>query len=205
MKARILAAALGLGLGAAPALAAPLTITFEPLSNGEAITTQVAGLGVTFSNARADAFGTPGLFGLKLIDLAGTYLPSPTNPIVAVFDSAISTATILAGNVGERGALMRAYDAVSGGNLLDQDSFAGVGLGVDNFGPLTVTATGIRRLASMQRNLAPLGPNGPETPIHGSGESDVPGCGRRRARPYAGRPGRLRGRRVGAHHPARHP
>lgn len=150
MKARILAAALGLGLGAAPALAAPVTITFETLSNGEAITTQFAGLGVTFSNARADAFGTPGLFGLKLIDLAGTYLPSPTNPIVAVFDSAISTATILAGNVGERGALMRAYDAVSGGNLLDQDSFAGVGLGVDNFGPLTVTATGIRRLEFSQ-------------------------------------------------------
>lgn len=150
MKARILAAALGLGLGAAPALAAPVTITFETLSNGEAITTQFAGLGVTFSNARADAFGTPGLFGLKLIDLAGTYLPSPTNPIVAVFDSAIATATILAGNVGERGALMRAYDAVSGGNLLDQDSFAGVGLGVDNFGPLTVTATGIRRLEFSQ-------------------------------------------------------
>jgi hypothetical protein len=131
------------------------TIDFNDGINGNTITNQYSGLGVTFSNARYDSFissgeGTVGAGGLKLVGNGvggdSIYSPKQNNPIVVTFDFGITSFNITALNVGANGARIEAYDSQIGGNLLDFDEDFGTGVGGSNHPLLTISATSIFRV-----------------------------------------------------------
>lgn len=124
------------------------TINFDDGTDLAEIGSFYSPQGVTFSNARWDDFVSPdeasvGAGGLKLVGNAAggdrIFGPTSGNPIVVEFASGITDFSILGLNVGQNGARVDVYDALTGGNLLNFAEAFGVDAGVDNH-PLLVTA-----------------------------------------------------------------
>jgi hypothetical protein len=140
-------------LALAGPLSAQTTITFNDGRAGVAIGGFYSGLGVTFVNARWDAFISPGegdvgAGGLKFIHLTSGYAPKASDPIIADFSSGLSFVSVRALNVGEHGARIDALDG--SGNLLGFAQAVGVGQGIDNHPLLQISAANIRRLRLYQ-------------------------------------------------------
>lgn len=146
------AAAIVLGSAAVAAQAAPTTIDFDDLADNVVVGANYAGLGVTFVDAETGPFGgLPGGSAPRAIvhdTLFSTF--GPANPISAIFAFGVTSVSITGIDVGEAGMVMTAYDAAVGGNVIDTDSFVGVGIGVGDFHTLTLTGAGIRRVEFSQ-------------------------------------------------------
>lgn len=145
---------LALALVAAPA-GAQTTINFDDGTNGLPIGAFYSGLGVTFDNARWDAFVSPneaavGAGGLKFVAISSVFNPKVGSAIVARFAAPLTSATVRGLNVGANGARVDAYDALVGGALVAFDQAFGIDLGVDNHPLLSVAGAGIRRLEFYQ-------------------------------------------------------
>lgn len=145
--------ALGL-LVSTGAAAAPVTIDFNDGTNGTPIGNTYAALGVTSPNARYDDFpcyGTCGpIGGLKVVHATSLYEPKSTDPIIFEFLSPVSFVSLYGLNVGANGYRLEAYDAQSGGNLVDFQQAFGTDIGADNNPLLSVSGPGIRRIAIFQ-------------------------------------------------------
>jgi len=127
------------------AQSAPITIDFDGLADGVAVTNQFSG--VTFSNTtnvNASSFATssPNI----IISTSGSYFPLQADAIFAVFTTGATTVSVNGIDVGARGVRIDAYDAAVGGSLLDFDSFTGVGVGSGSNPLLSVSGAGILRV-----------------------------------------------------------
>lgn len=134
------------------AQAAPTVITFDDLASGASVGASYAGLGVTFSNASAGAFGSlPGSTPPIIItSTSGSVTGGPADAIVASFSSAMGTVSVTGVDVGAAGIVLTAYDALVGGSVIATDSFFGTGIGVGTFHTLTVSGVGILRVEFSQ-------------------------------------------------------
>lgn len=154
MKKFILAASSALTLVmAGQASAASTTITFdEPGAvNGDLVGSFYTG--VTFTDAEfEDNFGLAGTSGeLAIMHAVRSYQPQPDNPIEATFDSAVSSVSLRAIDVGLNGAEFIAYDAMD--NVVDMVVVFGTGVGDDQFFDLVVSGSSIVRVAFSQSVL----------------------------------------------------
>jgi len=132
---------------AAPAQAVPVTINFDGLSDGDVVGDSFVGDGVTFVDAIVSASSLTGVSDPNSIihtDLLS--LPIQSDPIQALFSSAVSSVSLTGLDVGISGFSFRAFDATTGGNLVDSTQIDGIGPGVDNFVTLTLTNALIRRV-----------------------------------------------------------
>lgn len=131
-------------------------ITFDSgQANGNSIGAFYSAQGVTFSAGTwVDNFGVPGSSGAQGLAGADTfpYIIPPAAPIVITFTQPVSSASIQACDVGFAGAIMNAYDAPTGGNLVASASYVGVGAGIGYFTQLTTNAASIYRLELSQQN-----------------------------------------------------
>lgn len=157
-----------LSTGTAATAGVPVLIDFDDGTGSlEPIDDYYASLGVVFENGlwNQNLVGEPGKsepFVLQAVD-SGT-------PFVSVFDEAhaikarfpvpLDGVSVVALDVGLAGAEMKAYDAEVGGSVLGFDNIGGAGSGVGNFGTLTVTAPGIRRVELYQPFPNPLSSDG---------------------------------------------
>ena len=137
------------------ALASPAEATvidFDDLGDNVVVGAHYAGLGVTFVHAETGPFGgMPGGSPPRAIvhdTLFSVF--GPADAIVGIFSSGVTSVSMTGIDVGSAGFLMTAYDAVAGGNVVDTDSFVGVGIGVGAFHTLTLTGAGIRRVELSQ-------------------------------------------------------
>jgi hypothetical protein len=142
--------AFAFALASAPVIAdASTLINFDNLSGGDNVTTQYAG--VTFSDALVANFPLAGYSAPNFIrSLSSAYQPQQGSPISAVFASAVSSVSLLGLDIGANGFILKAFDSVSGGNLLALASFTGSDIGVGTFQSLTVSAAGILRVEFSQ-------------------------------------------------------
>lgn len=149
---RMLAAVAFVGVTATQAAAVPTVIDFDSIADGATINAQFAAQGVTFANAVGSTWSVsaPGTSGTKLISLSDSFSPQQSNPIEALFANAQSMVSIVATNVGSEGAILKAFDALVGGNLVGSDSYTGTGAGVTEFDTLMVSGSGILRLELSQ-------------------------------------------------------
>lgn len=142
---KLLTAASALALGLATSVAAaPVAIDFDDLSTGGVtVGATYAGLGVTFTDAVTNSFGTlPGGSGSTAISHAtSSTVFGPSDPITAMFSSVVSAVSIRGLDVGGAGIMLSAFDG--GGGLLDTVSAFGAGLGISEFYDLSLSATGI--------------------------------------------------------------
>ena len=77
--------------------------------------------------------------------------PQPGDPIEAIFSSPVTFVSLTGLDVGYNGFVLSAYDAVSGGNLLDTDQFFGLDpIGMCEYFTLSLNAVGIRRVEFSQ-------------------------------------------------------
>ena len=140
------------------AASAQTTINFNDGTLGGAIGGFYASLGVNFQNAQWDNFvstneASVGAGGLKLVAQVGStdiFQPKVGNPIVALFDSPLISASIRGLNVGANGARVDAYNALVGGSLVAFQEMFGISQGIDNHPLLSVAGAGIRRLEFYQ-------------------------------------------------------
>ena len=136
--------------------AAPVTLNFDefvvPPGRSVDISTRYTSLGVTFSNGEV-VTGLPitGSTPPNVLwsDSDGGYT-QPSNPIVAMFNAAQQSVSVTGLDVGQNGFILNAYDAVTGGSLVDSVQFIGVGMGDDVFETLTVNGAAIRRVEFSQ-------------------------------------------------------
>lgn len=148
---RVICAVFGLLMSAA-AVAVPVTIDFDDLGSGVTVGSHYASSGVTFVDAVTNSYGTlPGGSAPTGISHATSgYRPQPSNPIEAIFSAVVSTVSLSGLDVGQNGFVMNAYDAISGGSLVDTATiFGSSSAGVGEFFTLTLTG-GIRRIEFSQ-------------------------------------------------------
>jgi hypothetical protein len=138
-------------LGLSPASAATTTIDFDNLSAGDEVGGAFAAAGVTFVDAKIRTTNLAGMSGANTIyhSTSGSE-PTLADPIIALFDMAVSSVSITGIDVGFNGLRITAYDALSGGTVLDIAQVIGVGSGSGDFFTLLVEATGIRRVEIAQ-------------------------------------------------------
>jgi len=130
-----------------PVQAVPVTIDFDGLSKGETVGSAFAGLGVTFIDAvvkEKSLAGSSGPNTIQHTDFAS--LPVQSDPIQAIFSSGVLSVSLTGIDVGLSGFSFRAFDAISGGKLVDSSEVSGNGPGSDNFVNLTVSSSSIRRV-----------------------------------------------------------
>ena len=144
-----------LGVLSGTAHAIPTTIDFDGLGFDEVVTTQFSGLGVTFSNVVTRPFGAPVLAGgsapHQILSITGSSAPGIGQELIATFSSEISTVSVLALDVGFKGAFFEAFDALVGGISLATASDVGIaGAGIGNNALLTLNAPGILRVEMRQ-------------------------------------------------------
>jgi hypothetical protein len=149
---RIAGFALAFSTFSAAASATPVTIDFDELATNVIVGSTYAGLGVTFEDARASTnFGLAGSSGgIGLAHSSLGFRPQPADPIVAYFDFDVALVSITGIDVGTQGFQISAFDAISGGSLIDQAEVFGPGDGVGSFFTLTVEGSGIRRIEFSQ-------------------------------------------------------
>lgn len=133
--------------------ATPVVIGFDDLSAGVVVGGHYSGLGVTFVDALTTSSALPGTSTPTALRHTDTYRPQPSNPIEAIFDSAVDSVSLTGIDVGVAGFVLSAYDDVSGGNLLAYSEVFGTDLGVGQSFTLSVAATGIRRVEFSQAHL----------------------------------------------------
>jgi hypothetical protein len=128
------------------------TITFDDGVADDSVGSFYAAQGVTFLNATFDTFG--GLNGgsapLSIRSSSDDYYPTAANPIAAIFSMAQSSVSLTGLDVGENGFRMVAYDAVTGGNVVDTQTVFGLDYGHTQFFTLTVTGANIFRVEFFQ-------------------------------------------------------
>ncbi|WP_166831928.1 PEP-CTERM sorting domain-containing protein [Thalassoroseus pseudoceratinae] len=129
-----------------------ITIDFDDGTAGNPVDAFYSTLGVTFSNAEfTNNFGLAGSSGsLGIRAIIGGFGPTPTDPIVATFDSPQSFVSITGIDVEENGIRINAFDAPTGGNLVDFDEFFGPGAGVGTFATISTTTPSIFRVEFFQ-------------------------------------------------------
>lgn len=144
----------GLVLGcwlALPAFAQTVTLDFEDGAGGGLVDAQYAAQGVTFQDARFVDITLPGMSGSTGIHHASNgFQWGPATPIIATFGQPATSVSVDGIDVGTRGFVLTAYDAVSGGNVVATQQVFGSGLGVGEFFTLTVTGSAIRRVQISQ-------------------------------------------------------
>lgn len=128
-------------------------INFENGTHDAAVGAFYSAQGVTFSNTRWANIGTtlPGMSGTYTIHNITGLESAPKNngsQIVAIFSNAANSISIDAIDYGNNGARIDAYDAVSGGNLVDFDEAFTSNTGA--FTTLSVSAPQIHRLEIYQ-------------------------------------------------------
>lgn len=125
--------------------AALVTIDFDDLSAGVDVGVAYAALGVTFQNAEVTTLngGRPGATAPNTVfhSVDGGVI-DPSDPIIAVFAAAVSSVSVAGFDVGTDGIVLNAFDATSGGSLVDFAQSAGGG---DNL-VLTVSGQNILRV-----------------------------------------------------------
>jgi hypothetical protein len=155
MNRTLLAAAVAvaaIAVGVPNTAAASVSIDFDSGTHNQLVGADFAALGVTFSNARYNYTNAlPGQSSPFTITVPGTSIFGPSNPIVAVFSADVASVSIVAVDVGARGAIISAYDATSGGNLVGTDQATGTGNGSGQFFTLSVAGSSIRRIELSQR------------------------------------------------------
>ena len=128
------------------------TITFDDGVADDAVGSFYAAQGVTFLNATFDTFG--GLNGgsapLSIRSTSDDYYPTAANPIAAIFSLAQSSVSLTGLDVGENGFRMVAYDAVTGGNIVDTQTVFGLDYGSNQYFTLTVSGANIFRVEFFQ-------------------------------------------------------
>ncbi|MBI5706976.1 MAG: PEP-CTERM sorting domain-containing protein [Armatimonadetes bacterium] len=114
--------------------------------NGNAVGGYYAGSGVTFSDAAwTDNFGLAGSSGAQgIASISSGFTPGPSSPIVATFSGATSFVMLRGIDVGQAGYKITAWDATTGGNLVDSDAAFGTGLGIGEYYDLWVTGSILR-------------------------------------------------------------
>lgn len=132
----------GLTALVAPALASAQSTDFNGGSIGSAIGSFYAAQGVTFSNAKFDAFTVYGaesafLGGVQISAISSAYNPTANSPIVITFDDLIGYFSIYGTNVGANGARAEAFDAM--GNSLGYAENFGIDIGASNNPLLALT------------------------------------------------------------------
>ena len=105
-------------------------IDFEDGTSGNPVGSFYAAQGVEFSNAEWTDIGLEGMSGTFGIRAIGTFQWFEDNPLVITFPNGTSGASMLGVDVGLNGLRMAAYDALSGGNLIDSDEAFGDDVGV---------------------------------------------------------------------------
>ena len=143
---------LGLGLVFTASSVKADTINFDDGVADDAVGSFYAAQGVTFLNATFDSFG--GLNGgsapLSIRSTLDDYYPTAANPIAAIFSLAQASVSLTGLDVGENGFRMVAYDAVSGGNIVDTQTVFGVGYGGTQYFTLSVSGANIFRVEFFQ-------------------------------------------------------
>lgn len=147
-------------VAAIPAGASTITLDFNDGANGGFVSDFYAPSGVTFSgNTQWSNFASTdeaaaGVDGLKITDFTGTfYQPKIDSPLVATFNTPISTFSIRGVNVGANGIRVEAYDSEVGGNLVAFDQVIGVGEGTANHPLITLPlgpSASVRRIVMYQ-------------------------------------------------------
>jgi len=131
-------------------------ITFDEAGQQSNLTDFYVDRGVVFTGAGVDQYIVAGASGLQLVaDGYDTYFDQD-DPITATFTIPVNTVSITAVDVGEAGAILKAFDAA--GSLIDSDEMIGTGFGVGNFGTLTVTGAAIAYVEISQ--ISPSGADG---------------------------------------------
>ena len=143
---------------ASAAQSATITIDFDDLNTATdpvLVTNQYASLGVVFENAQAVDPSTipyPYFSGQSLPNVIADPETSgyiyPNDPIIAYFAMDVTSVSILGLDVGDKGAILNAFDSTNG--LIGTDSGFGSGLGVGNNVTLSVSGNGIRRVEFSQ-------------------------------------------------------
>lgn len=142
-----------LAIAPTTALAVPTVIDFDGLSTGTDVGAAFAGLGVTFDNATVSTnfnlLGSSGSNGIS--GTAGGFNVVQEDPISAIFSMAVSTVSVTGVDIGADGFILSAFDAVSGGSLLDTVSVTGSSdSGFGEFFNLTVSGADILRVEFSQ-------------------------------------------------------
>ena len=132
------------------------TINFDDLGNLVVVGTTYPG--VTFSNARTLVTGNlpGGSPSTSIVSQSDFSMPKQSNPISAVFGSAVSFVSLTGIDVGENGFILKAFDAMIGGNLLGSTSMFGIGVGVGTFFDLSLSFSGIFRIEFSQASSVNL-------------------------------------------------
>ena len=143
---------------ASPVFANSVMLHFDDLDTSTSpvlVTTQYAGLGVTFQNAQASDPATipyPYFTGQSLPNVLNDPQTSgfiyPSDPIVALFSMDVNSVSLLGLDVGYSGFLLNAYDRDD--NLLASQHVVGTGLGGGDNYILTINSPGIRRVTFSQ-------------------------------------------------------
>lgn len=148
MFIRKLIAGATLGLALTTAQATTVSINFDDGAQDAAVGATYAALGITFVDAQFSTnFGLAGSSGaLGIASISSMFIPQQSNPISAVFASAINAFSLTGVDVGEGGFIMTAYDAVTGGNIVATTQVFGTGLGSDQFFTLQLSGNNIFRV-----------------------------------------------------------
>lgn len=153
------------------------TIGFDSLSDGTTVGSNYSALGVTFIDAVVKTIGpVPGQSGANVIfheDLGPR--PTPSDPIQAIFTSAVSSVSIAGIDVGIDGMQLRAFDAVVGGSLLKEVQIIGTDAGIGDFYTLSVVASGIRRVEFSQVTRSNIDGAGFDNLTFGPSLTPIPG------------------------------
>ena len=116
------------------------TINFDDITSG-VVTDQYASQGVSFSNAQIYVYNNAQSSAPNGIVASSSGHFDQNNPISITFDAPKASVSILGVDVGDAGAILKAYDTDD--HLLGTDSVRGIGTGGDADDLLTVTQPGI--------------------------------------------------------------
>ncbi|MGJ8652200.1 MAG: hypothetical protein ACSHX8_02900 [Opitutaceae bacterium] len=137
------------------ASALTVSLNFNDGTAGNALNSFYIAQGVTFENAEWNAITAgyipaPESDGLRIVGIGADLQPKSSNPIIASFDQAMQSISIIANNVNLNGARIDAYDSLSGGNLLGFDEAFGSSGAIDSNFTLEFLGSGIRRIEFYQ-------------------------------------------------------
>lgn len=128
---------------------AATVINFDDLGPNVVVGSTYAG--VTFVDATTDQFFLAGYSAPTMIrSSSGGFQPQQASPIQAVFAAAASFVSLTGLDIGANGYVLKAFDAMSGGNLVQMASFTGVDIGVGTFQTLSVSGPSIWRVEFSQ-------------------------------------------------------
>ncbi len=138
-------AAVGLATMVATApVGAQVTVNFNGGTTGSSVGNAFIALGVTFQNVQyTNVFGTD--VGCSVCSRV-PFQNQPSQPMIALFNSAVSDVSLLGKDIGANGFVITAFDAYLGGNVVGSSSIYGPSAGVGNNVTLSVFGSGILRL-----------------------------------------------------------